>query len=151
AGSLGCHKEVSAMSVEYMRWLFDVNVLSAVRAVRATVPDMKRRGAGYVLFTGSMASLFTGATGADYSSTKHSLLAVADSLRQEVAGKGIKVSIVCPAAVATNLAENTKAQSRIRVGIVPEESDPKAAQQLVAATGGSLSAEETARISLNGL
>ncbi|WP_197040461.1 SDR family NAD(P)-dependent oxidoreductase [Pseudonocardia halophobica] len=150
AGSSSSRRELTELSVEYLRWLFDVNVLGAVRGIRAVVPGMRARGRGSVLFTGSMAGLWVGRGGADYSATKHALLAVADSLRNEVAGDGVRVSILCPSAVPTRLAETTRSRA-VEPAAVPDPTRAAEMATLVAETGGMVSAEEVARISLEGL
>lgn len=152
AGSSSSLQTLTDLSVEYLKWLLDVNVLGAVRAVRAVVPGMQQRGRGHVLFTGSMGSLWVGPGQADYGATKHALLAIADTLRMELAGTDVAVSLLCPAAVATQLGETTKSLSPSSDSSYKryEYSEDDIAA-LVAETGGVLSAEVVAMAALKGI
>ncbi len=154
AGSSGSGKSLTELSPEYVAWLFDVNVLSALRGIHALVPRMQERGRGHILFTASMASLWTDADGGDYAMTKHALLALADTLRREVADSGLTVSLLCPAAVATNLATTSSNRAQAGAGVTLGMRDEGSEAQMAAltqATGGILLADDVAKIGLEGL
>ena len=51
AGSNSCQLPLVRMPLQYMRWLFEVNVLGAVNGAQALVPGMIARGRGWLLFT----------------------------------------------------------------------------------------------------
>ncbi|MBV9660546.1 MAG: SDR family oxidoreductase [Acidimicrobiales bacterium] len=78
-----------------------VNCLAHVRAARSLVPRMLERGGGYLLQTLSAAALITGPSSVAYATTKHGALGFAEWLMLNYGDKGIKVSVVCPAAVET--------------------------------------------------
>jgi ribitol 2-dehydrogenase len=80
--------------------MIEVNVLGAVRTVRAVLPQMIARGAGDVLFTGSIAGrvVYPGTT--VYAGTKHAIYALAEGLRKEVYEHGIRVGVISPGYVA---------------------------------------------------
>jgi NAD(P)-dependent dehydrogenase (short-subunit alcohol dehydrogenase family) len=54
AGVNSCRLSLAEIPVDYLRWLFDVNVFSAVHGVQTLTPRMSARGRGWILFTGSM-------------------------------------------------------------------------------------------------
>lgn len=93
------------------RWMLDFNLLSAVRAVRAFLPGLRRaEGARGIVVAGSVAGLFApvstswdGRHRGIYSTTKHALLGYTDMLRAELADEGIGVSLLCPGLVTTNM------------------------------------------------
>ena len=91
--------------VEDDRWrhIFDVNVMAHVWAARSLVPLMVGRGNGYILFTASAAGMLTQIGSAPYSVTKHAALAFAEWLAITYGDQGLKVSALCPQAVATNM------------------------------------------------
>jgi NAD(P)-dependent dehydrogenase (short-subunit alcohol dehydrogenase family) len=83
--------------------IWDVNVMAHVYAVRAVLPGMLARGGGYLLHTASAAGLLSQIGSATYSVTKHAVVALAEWLSITHAEQGIKVSVLCPQAVRTNM------------------------------------------------
>lgn len=91
----------AAMPVERVDALLAVNVRAALVLTRALLPGMLARGSGAVVFVTSIAGL-TGVPGeAVYAATKAALTTFADSLRAEVAPRGVTVSTVAPGVVDT--------------------------------------------------
>lgn len=87
------------------RWQvsWNVNVMAHVYAARALVPRMIKRGGGYLVSVASAAGLLSQIGDAAYSATKHAAVAFAESLAITHGDEGIRVSVVCPQAVATRL------------------------------------------------
>lgn len=82
--------------------LWEVNVMSHVYAARAILPSMIERGEGYLLQTASAAGLLTEIGSAPYSVTKSAVISFAEWLSIHHQKKGIGVSCLCPAGVATD-------------------------------------------------
>ena len=80
---------------------WEVNVMAHVWAARAVLPEMVKRGEGYLLSTASAAGLLTQVSALAYSATKHAAVAVAEWLAINYADAGIKVSCLCPQGVRT--------------------------------------------------
>lgn len=81
--------------------IWSVNVMAHVRAARLLVPDMLRRGQGYLVNVASAAGLLTQLGAAPYAVTKHAAVAFAEWLSVTYGDRGIRVSCVCPLGVDT--------------------------------------------------
>jgi NAD(P)-dependent dehydrogenase (short-subunit alcohol dehydrogenase family) len=101
----GIAGEAGGVDVANESWqrIWDVNVMSHVYGVRAVLPGMLARRAGYLLHTASAAGLLTQVGGAPYSVTKHAVVALAEWLSLTHADAGVKVSCLCPQGVRTRM------------------------------------------------
>jgi NADP-dependent 3-hydroxy acid dehydrogenase YdfG len=89
---------------EHWREMVLTNVLGAAYTVRATLPALKE-STGHILLTGSVAGR-RAIPGSLYSSTKWAISGMGESLRQDVDGTGIRVTIVEPGMVDTPFFDN---------------------------------------------
>ncbi len=87
------------------RWdsCWRINVMAHVFAARALLPRMIERGGGYLVNVASAAGLLSQINDAAYSATKHAAVAFAESLAITHGDDGIRVSVVCPQAIATRM------------------------------------------------
>ena len=101
AAGVGRFGSLEEFSYQQIRELIDINLTSQLYVVRAFLPLLKRRGRGDVVLIGSEAALAGGARGAVYSATKFALRGFCQSLRQESAAAGIRVTLINPGMVRT--------------------------------------------------
>lgn len=78
-----------------------VNLLAPVQLARLLLPGMTARRAGHLVFVSSIAGVTGVRNEAVYAATKAGLNSLAESLRYELAGTGVGVSVVLPGAVDT--------------------------------------------------
>ncbi len=90
--------------------ILDVNVRGVVHGVVAAYPMMVKQGRGHIVNVASLAGLGAAPLLAPYSMTKHAVVGLSTSLRAEGAALGVRVSVLCPAAIETPIldSENPK-------------------------------------------
>lgn len=86
-------------------WIVGVNLWGVINGVRAFVPAMVERNAGYVVNTSSAGGLYATPGAGPYVTTKHAVVGLSECLYRELRmlGKDVGVSVLCPKLVATNM------------------------------------------------
>jgi NADP-dependent 3-hydroxy acid dehydrogenase YdfG len=95
----GGERSFLASTPEHWRAMVLTNVYGAALTIRATLPALTEQR-GHLLLTGSVAGRRP-VIGSLYSATKHAVHAMAESLRQEVDGTGVRVTVIAPGIVDT--------------------------------------------------
>lgn len=92
---------------EDLQRMWEVHVLAHLYAARAVLPGMIERGGGYLLNTASAAGLLAQIGSLAYSVTKHAAVSLAEWIAITHGHQGIRVSVLCPQAVETNIGANS--------------------------------------------
>jgi NAD(P)-dependent dehydrogenase (short-subunit alcohol dehydrogenase family) len=92
--------------LEDWRWIMDINLLGAVRVCQAFVPMMQRSRGGHVVNVASAAGIVQSPGMASYNVSKAAMIALSETLKNELGGFGIGVTVVCPSFFTTNLMES---------------------------------------------
>jgi short-subunit dehydrogenase len=98
SGSAGPFSEQSASALD---GLLMVNLRAPIQLTRAVLPGMLQRGQGRLVFVTSIAGRLGVREEAAYAAAKAGLDVFAESLRFEVAGRGVGVTVVVPGVVDT--------------------------------------------------
>jgi short-subunit dehydrogenase len=77
------------------------NLLAPIRLMRAVIPIMRAQRGGAIVNVGSVKGEI--AIGGIYSATKFGLRGLTDSVRREISGSGIHISLVEPGYIATEM------------------------------------------------
>lgn len=107
---------------ERIQAMWEVHVMSHVYAARAVIPQMVANGGGYLLNTASAAGLLTQIGSLAYSVTKGAAVSLAEWLAVTHHHQGIRVSVLCPQAVRTNIIVNSPDARAERIG--GDDEDP---------------------------
>ena len=95
---------IEKLKVDEWDRTIDVNIKGVLYGIAAVLPRMQAQGSGHILNVASIAGIkvFT-PIGTVYSATKHAVRAISEGLRVEVGNSGVRVTIVSPGAVDSEL------------------------------------------------
>lgn len=94
---------ITEMSVSDICRLMDVNLRGAIYTAKALLPSMISKGSGSLVFMSSMWGLSGASCESVYSATKGGLVAFGKSLAKEVGPSGIRVNILAPGVIDTDM------------------------------------------------
>lgn len=97
---------VSDTRMDVYRKLMEVNFFGAVEVTKAVLPSMMERKSGHIVVISSLVGKFGTPLRSGYAAAKHALHGFFDSLRAEVGREGIKVTLVCPGFIRTDVSIN---------------------------------------------
>jgi NAD(P)-dependent dehydrogenase (short-subunit alcohol dehydrogenase family) len=90
-------------------WVLDVNLRGVVNGLQAFVPRMLAQGGeAHIVNTASMAGLCVLPDLGIYTASKFAVVGLSESLRMELAPRGIGVSVLCPGGVSTRIIESDR-------------------------------------------
>ncbi len=131
---------IDGADTEDWRRMVNTNVLGLMYATHAALPIMKAQGEGHIVNISSVAGRIAQAGSGVYNATKWAVGGFSEALRQEVHKDKIRVTIIEPGAVATELTDhitNPAAKERIQAwvkSLTPLESEDIAAAIVYAVT-----------------
>ncbi len=97
--------EVKDYRIEDWNRILDVNLRGVIHGVQASYSVLVRQGFGHIVNTASISGLIPSGGLVGYCTTKHAVVGLSTALRVEAAVAGIRVSVLCPGAVHTAIAE----------------------------------------------
>jgi len=118
---IGVNGPVEALPIAEWRRQFEVNLFGHVAMIQALLPSL-RRSSGTVVNISSVGGKVALPTYPAYAGSKFAMEALSDSLRREVSGSGVKVTVVEPGAVKTPMAERGIATAdRLKAGMAIDQ------------------------------
>jgi short-subunit dehydrogenase len=90
------------LSVDDYRRQFETNVFGVLRTIKAALPEIERTK-GNVVIVGSVAGWASSPNGSPYSMSKFAVRALADAITPELSLHGVKVTLISPGFVASDI------------------------------------------------
>ncbi|MBX6351477.1 MAG: SDR family NAD(P)-dependent oxidoreductase [Clostridia bacterium] len=101
---VGYYARVEDLDERHLDEMLGVNLKGPFIWSQAALPFLERQRDGHLVFISSVAGTTTFEGGAGYCASKWGVMALADTLRQEVKPYELRVTVVCPGSVATGFA-----------------------------------------------
>jgi 3-oxoacyl-[acyl-carrier protein] reductase len=108
---VGTFGPVADMDPDDWRAMIETNLNGPFYCCREAIPQMKKRGGGYIFNISSLAGKNPFQNGAGYNATKFGLNGFSEALMMEVRYDGIRVSYLMPGSVATEFGRGSTAKS----------------------------------------
>jgi 3-oxoacyl-[acyl-carrier protein] reductase len=109
---VGLFKPVEETTPEEFRAVLETNLFGVFHGCRAVIPELKRRGGGYIINISSLAGVNAHPSMAAYNASKFALNGFSEALMQEVRHERIKVSYVMPGSVNTEFGGGEVSEKR---------------------------------------
>lgn len=105
---VGASGRVGEASLDDWRWCLDINLRGPIYGCHVFVPIMRRQGFGHIVNIASIAAYAQAPRMGPYNVSKAGVVALSESLRAELHGSGVGVSVVCPAFFPTKIASSMR-------------------------------------------
>lgn len=90
-------------SFDDWQWMLDINLMGVVRGSKAVVPLLRKQGFGHVVNIASLAGVASAPMMASYNVAKAGVISLSESLRSDLSGTGVGVTVVCPSFFVSDL------------------------------------------------
>lgn len=120
SGGISQRSMVVDTEIEVYRKLMEVDYFSTVILTKAVLPSMITNGGGHIIVLSSLTGKFGSPYRSGYAAAKHALHGFYDSLRAEQHDNGIKVTIVTPGFIKTNVSINAVDAEGSKINVMDE-------------------------------
>lgn len=110
-------------TLEVDKKLMAVNYFGTVALTKAMLPNMLMHQLGHLVTITSLTGKFGSPYRSSYAASKHALHGFFDSLRAELSEAHIKVTLICPGFVRTNVSKNALTGDGAKLGTMDEATD----------------------------
>ena len=100
------HSPLDRLKIDDWSWMIDVNVKGVLHGIAAALPHMQRQKSGQFINVSSVAGHKVRPGAAVYAATKSAVRVISEGLRQEVKPWNIRVTVISPGAVTSELASS---------------------------------------------
>ncbi|HEX5340666.1 MAG TPA: SDR family NAD(P)-dependent oxidoreductase, partial [Gammaproteobacteria bacterium] len=98
---------VEDLEREVLQRQFDTNFFGVMDLTREVLPLMRRQGHGRIVMISSILGRVAMPWRGAYNASKFALEGITDTLRQELRGSGIEVSLICPGPIQSRFRDNS--------------------------------------------
>jgi NAD(P)-dependent dehydrogenase (short-subunit alcohol dehydrogenase family) len=116
-GAYGQPGAVEDLSREVLRQQFETNLFGTQELTNAILPAMRARNEGRIVQISSILGIVTFAYRGAYNASKFALEALSDTMRLELRGSGIHVSLVEPGPIVSRFRDNALAAFRENIDV----------------------------------
>lgn len=109
---VGLGGKFDELSLEDWQWVTNVNLWGVIHGCHYFVPKFKKLGYGAIVNVASAAGFTAAPEMTAYNVTKSGVLALSETLSSELKKANIKVNVLCPTLVPTNIIKNGRIPSR---------------------------------------
>lgn len=103
---VGLGGKFEEVSLEDWQWCMHVNLWGVIHGCHYFVPKFKQQGYGAIINVASAAGFTAAPEMTAYNVTKSSVLALSETLSAELRSANIRVNVLCPTLVPTNIMKN---------------------------------------------
>ena len=137
AAGYGYMGAIEELDIDAAKANFETNVFGTLSVIQAVLPLLRQQATGHILTVSSIGGILSFPTGGAYTATKFAVEVLSEALAGEVAGLGIRVTIIEPGSFATGFGSSVKfaagidaydgVRQAIRAGFKPsDQGDPAA-------------------------
>ncbi|MCK0154090.1 SDR family NAD(P)-dependent oxidoreductase [Alcanivorax sp. S6407] len=109
---VGIGGKFDELSLKDWKWVMDVNLWGVVHGCHYFVPGFKKQGRGAIINVASAASFTAAPEMSAYNVTKAGVRALSETLYAELKKDNIKVNVLCPTLVPTNIIKDGRIPDR---------------------------------------
>ena len=125
---------IGELPLEDWRWTLEIDLFGVIHGCHAFVPRLRKQGHGNVLNVASAAGLLAAPKMGAYNVAKAGVVALSETLRAELGGTKIGVTVLCPTFFQTNIANSGRfTHSKLRDMAVRLVDKGKSADDIAAA------------------
>ncbi|KAG6375758.1 hypothetical protein JVT61DRAFT_2608 [Boletus reticuloceps] len=137
---------VAEATIDQIRNTFELNTFAALCVSNAVIPSMFKRKEGLIVNMGSIVGLVTTPWNTLYCAAKAALHSISEGLAMECKPFGVKVMLIAPGGVTSNISKNQMATLKLSPTTAYKEYEPKIIERMNASQApGSMDTNEFAR------
>lgn len=108
---VGLGGQIGDVTLEEWHWCMNVNLWGVVHGCHFFAPRLKALGYGGIINVASAAGFAAAPEMSTYNVTKAGVMSLSETLSSELTGTGVKVTVLCPTVVPTNIVNDGKLPS----------------------------------------